>query len=99
MCLRALQRCFDEYKGWGWQMPGPSAVKNFKCLDGKDLSSRNPKVTASCPSSSKLLNVKKLFLLLLLTVVLPGAWLGWALLLPVTPAGQKFVLLRPGYST
>ena len=28
-----------------------------------------------------------------------GGWLGWALWLPVTPPGQKFVLLKPGYST
>ncbi len=28
-----------------------------------------------------------------------GAWLGWALYAPVTPNGQRFVLLRSGYST
>jgi UPF0755 protein len=28
-----------------------------------------------------------------------GAWLAWALLTPVSPAGQKFVLVQPGYST
>jgi len=28
-----------------------------------------------------------------------GGWLAWAVLTPVTPAEQKFVLLRPGYST
>ena len=28
-----------------------------------------------------------------------GGWLAWALWLPVTPEGQKFVLLRPGFST
>ena len=28
-----------------------------------------------------------------------GGWLAWALWLPVTPEGQKFVMLRPGYST
>jgi UPF0755 protein len=28
-----------------------------------------------------------------------AAWLAWALYLPVTPDAQKFVLLRPGYST
>ncbi len=28
-----------------------------------------------------------------------GAWLAWAVLTPVTPPGQTFVLLRPGYST
>ncbi len=28
-----------------------------------------------------------------------AGWLAWALILPVTPAGQKFVLLRPGFSS
>jgi UPF0755 protein len=32
-------------------------------------------------------------------LVAAGAWLTWALFLPVSPAGQTFVLLRPGYST
>jgi UPF0755 protein len=36
---------------------------------------------------------------LLLAAVTLAAWLAWALYLPVTPAAQKFVLLRPGYST
>jgi UPF0755 protein len=37
--------------------------------------------------------------LLLLAVLATGGWLAWALYMPVTPDGQKFVLLRPGYST
>jgi UPF0755 protein len=37
--------------------------------------------------------------LLLLAVLGVGGWLAWALLLPITPEGQTFVLLRPGYST
>jgi UPF0755 protein len=37
--------------------------------------------------------------LLLLAVLAIGGWLAWALWLPVTPPGQKFVMLRPGYST
>jgi UPF0755 protein len=28
-----------------------------------------------------------------------GAWLAWALWLPMSPGGQKLVMLRPGYST
>lgn len=39
------------------------------------------------------------FTFLLLAVVAVGGWLAWALWLPVAPAGQKFVLLHPGYST
>jgi UPF0755 protein len=35
----------------------------------------------------------------LLALVALAAWLGWALWLPVTPDAQKFILLRPGYST
>jgi UPF0755 protein len=37
--------------------------------------------------------------LLLLAVLAFGGWLAWALYMPVTPDGQKFVMLRPGYST
>jgi UPF0755 protein len=37
--------------------------------------------------------------LLLLTVLAVAGWLAWALWMPATPAGQKFVMLRPGYST
>jgi hypothetical protein len=37
--------------------------------------------------------------LLLLAVLATGGWLAWALWTPVTPEGQKFVMLRPGYST
>jgi len=37
--------------------------------------------------------------LLLLAVLATGGWLAWALYMPVTPDGQKFVMLRPGYST
>jgi len=35
----------------------------------------------------------------LLAVVALTAWLAWALYLPASPSAQKFVLLRPGYST
>ena len=37
--------------------------------------------------------------LLLLALIALGGWLAWALWLPITPAGQTFVLLHPGYST
>ncbi len=37
--------------------------------------------------------------MLLLAVLSAGGWLAWALESPVTPDGQKFVLLHPGYST
>jgi UPF0755 protein len=43
--------------------------------------------------------LRALLTLLLLTVLALGGWFAWALLLPVTPDGQKFVMLRPGYST
>jgi len=35
----------------------------------------------------------------LLLVLAVAAWLSWALFTPVTPPGQKFVLLQPGSST
>jgi len=43
--------------------------------------------------------VRTVFILLLLAVLALGGWLAWALTQPVTPVGQTFVLLHPGYST
>jgi len=43
--------------------------------------------------------VRRLFLLTLLALLAVAAWLAFGLLVPVSPSGQKFVMLRPGYST
>jgi UPF0755 protein len=43
--------------------------------------------------------LRKLLAILLLLVLGLGAWLAWGLLTPVTPTGQKFVLLRSGLTT
>jgi UPF0755 protein len=43
--------------------------------------------------------LRKLLTFLLLAVLAFGAWLAWGLLVPVTPSGQKFVMLRSGYTT
>jgi UPF0755 protein len=43
--------------------------------------------------------MKKLIWLLLIVVIGAGGWFAWAVLTPIEPAGQIFVLLRPGYST
>ena len=43
--------------------------------------------------------MRTLFAILLLALVGLAGWMAWALYTPVTPDGQKFVLLRPGYST
>jgi len=43
--------------------------------------------------------VRKFFALVLIAILALAAWLAWALWLPVSPGGQKFVLLRPGYSS
>ena len=43
--------------------------------------------------------MRAFFTLLLLAVLAVGGWLAWALWVPVTPTGQTFVLLHPGYST
>jgi UPF0755 protein len=43
--------------------------------------------------------VRTVSILLLLAVLALGGWLAWALTQPVTPVGQTFVLLHPGYST
>jgi UPF0755 protein len=43
--------------------------------------------------------VRKVILLTLIALIALAAWLAWALYLPLTPSAQKFVMLRPGYST
>lgn len=43
--------------------------------------------------------MRKFFALVLIAILAVAAWLAWALWLPVSPGGQKFVLLRPGYSS
>ena len=43
--------------------------------------------------------MKRLFGLLLVACLAVAGWMAWALLSPVTPEGQKFVLLRPGFGT
>jgi len=43
--------------------------------------------------------VRVIFTLFLLAILAAGGWLAWALMKPVMPAGQTFVLLHPGYST
>jgi UPF0755 protein len=43
--------------------------------------------------------IRKFFILVCLALLAAGAWLAWALWLPVTPPATKFVLLRPGWSS
>jgi len=43
--------------------------------------------------------VKKIIWLILIAVVAAGGWFAWAVMTPVEPSGQTFVMLRPGYST
>lgn len=43
--------------------------------------------------------MRTFFVLVLLAALGVGGWLAWALWAPVTPEGQKFVLLHAGYST
>jgi UPF0755 protein len=43
--------------------------------------------------------VKKLFGLIFIVFLGAGGWFAWAVMAPVEPAPQTFVLLRPGYST
>ncbi len=43
--------------------------------------------------------MRTLLKLVLLVLVLVALWLAWGLLLPASPNGEKFVLLRPGWST
>jgi UPF0755 protein len=43
--------------------------------------------------------LRKFLTIALLTALAVGGWLAWALLTPITPEGQRFVMLRSGYST
>lgn len=43
--------------------------------------------------------MRKLLWLILIAAVAAGGWFAWAIVTPVMPAGQTFVMLRPGYST
>ena len=43
--------------------------------------------------------MRTFFTFLLLAILAAGGWFAWALKSPLTPDGQKFVLLRPGYTT
>jgi UPF0755 protein len=43
--------------------------------------------------------VRKFVWLILIALVATAGWFAWALLTPVEPLGQIFVMLRPGYST
>ncbi|PYV94350.1 MAG: endolytic transglycosylase MltG [Acidobacteria bacterium] len=43
--------------------------------------------------------MRRIFTFLTLAVLFVAGWAAWALLMPLNPREQKFVLLRPGYST
>jgi UPF0755 protein len=43
--------------------------------------------------------VRKIVWLFLIAVLGTAGWFAWALVTPVEPSGQTFVMLRPGYST
>jgi UPF0755 protein len=43
--------------------------------------------------------VRKIFWLIVMAVLAAAGWFAWALLTPVEPPGQTFVMLHPGYST
>ena len=43
--------------------------------------------------------MRKVFWLIVIMVFGAAGWFAWALLIPVAPAGQTFVMLHPGYST
>ncbi|HKN18032.1 MAG TPA: endolytic transglycosylase MltG [Candidatus Sulfotelmatobacter sp.] len=43
--------------------------------------------------------VRKIVWLILIAALATAGWFAWALLTPVAPSGQVFVMLHPGYST
>ena len=43
--------------------------------------------------------MRRLVWLILIGIVAAASWFAWAVLTPVEPSGQTFIMLRPGYST
>ncbi len=43
--------------------------------------------------------MRRLLKLVLLLILVAGVWLAWAVLVPLRPSGEKFVMLRPGWSS
>ena len=43
--------------------------------------------------------IRKFFIFVCFVLLAVGAWLAWALWVPLTPPGTKFVLLKPGWSS
>ena len=43
--------------------------------------------------------VRKIVWLFLIALLGAAGWFGWALMMPITPSAQTFVMLRPGFST
>ncbi len=43
--------------------------------------------------------MRRIFKLVLLLILTAAAWLAWALLLPLRPPDERFVMLRPGWSS
>jgi UPF0755 protein len=43
--------------------------------------------------------VRKIIWLILVAVLGIAGWFAWAMLMPIAPSGQTFVMLRPGFST
>ena len=43
--------------------------------------------------------MRKIVWLILIAVTGGAGWFAWAVMTPVEPSGQTFVMLRPGYST
>jgi UPF0755 protein len=43
--------------------------------------------------------VRKIIWLILVAVLGIAGWFAWAVLMPIAPSGQTFVMLRPGFST
>ncbi|MFY9950214.1 MAG: endolytic transglycosylase MltG, partial [Candidatus Sulfotelmatobacter sp.] len=43
--------------------------------------------------------MRRIFWLILVAALGFGGWFAWTVFAPTEPAGQKFVMLRPGFST
>jgi len=51
------------------------------------------------PGYAERVTVKKIVFAILIAVVAAAGWFAWAVMSPVEPSAQTFVMLRPGFST
>lgn len=83
--------CPEPAEGWGFSLR-EAPILDLKPYHHRQVGNAQQLVYTVCI-------VRKLVWLLLIVVFAAAGWFAWAVLTPIEPAGQTFVMLRPGYST